>query len=366
MNVLADGAHERKRILLFVFEQPEQSQPLARLLANVATVRAIHVSELETYEPVHPVAVVCDFNLNSGKSFRAVQAELARPAYQHVPRLIVMDRGKSLGIVEAGALGATETIPRPFDPETTLTRFRTLFASGFARDMSRLRTPLGQGVSSAHSAIQRIFEGGAAGSALTLDDIVAQEEPTIEAIQAASLRGWLEAIRHHHSQTYRHCLAVTGIAVAFAQHLGMNLDDQRRIARAAVVHDVGKAQIPLAILDKPGRLTAEEAELIREHPGLGVEALLSSPDDFSPEAHDVVLHHHEMLDGSGYPDRLVGAEISDIVRIITIADVFSALIEDRPYKQSASRADAWQSMQGLSGRLDADLLRAFQGVALYN
>ena len=97
----------------------------------------------------------------------------------------------------------------------------------------------------------------------------------------------------------------TGFAVAFAQHLGMREEDQRRLTRAALLHDVGKAFIPVAILDKPGTLTHEEMTEIRKHPRLGYDAL-AAQGSFPREMLDVVLHHHEFLDGSGYPDGLSG------------------------------------------------------------
>jgi HD-GYP domain-containing protein (c-di-GMP phosphodiesterase class II) len=360
----AVAAFDQKRILLFLFEQPALSQALARTLANVAMVRAVHVSELEKFNPVAAVAIVCDFDLSSGRSFRAVQAELARPAYRNIPRVVVTDR--ALGIVEAGALNATETMSRHLGPEKILARFRSLFASSFELNIAKLDTALQSGLSSAHAAASKIFEGIPSGIPLMLEDVAEQEEPTIEAIRVASLRGWLEAVRHHHSQSYRHCLSVTGIAVSFAQQLGMHHDDQRRVARAAIVHDVGKAHIPLAILDKPGKLTEEETSAVREHARLGHDTLLQGPDAFPFETLDAVLHHHELLDGSGYPNGLAGRDVSDLVRLITMSDIFSALIEERPYKAPLSRPRAYDVMLGMEGKLDADLLRAFQAVALHN
>ncbi|NNM71745.1 HD-GYP domain-containing protein [Enterovirga aerilata] len=364
--MIAAEAQDRTRILLLVFERPEASQGLARLLANIAMVRAVHVSELERHRAVPAVAVVCDFNVNSGRSFRAVQAELARPEYRHVPRMVVMDKGKALGIVEAGALGVTGTISRPFDAEAILGRFRSLFASSFERDIAELDGPLRSGVSSAHSVVAKMFERLPAGDRITLDDIAVQEEPTIEALREASLRGWLDAVRRHHSQSYRHCLSVTGVAVSFAQHLGMSHADQRRVARAAIMHDVGKTHLPLTILDKPGSLTEDEIALVREHPRLGFRSLIETGEQFARDTLQVVLHHHEMLDGSGYPHGLAGREIPDLVRIVTVADVFSAMIEDRPYRRPMSRAKAYEALLGMEGRLDPDLVQAFRPVALHN
>ena len=95
-----------------------------------------------------------------------------------------------------------------------------------------------------------------------------------------------------------------------------------------MLHDIGKARIPLAILEKPGPLDENEMAVMRQHPQFGLDAL-GSVSGIHKEMADVVIHHHEYLDGSGYPHGLRGSEISDLVRMITIADVFAALIDRR-------------------------------------
>ena len=162
------------------------------------------------------------------------------------------------------------------------------------------------------------------------------------------MREWLTTVGCHHTGSYRHCLFVTGFAVAFAQHLGMREDDQRRLARAALLHDVGKAFIPVAILDKPGPLTLEEMEEMRQHPRRGYDAL-AAQGGFPPEMLDVVLHHHEFLDGTGYPDGLNGKQISDIVRLTTIVDIYAALVEKRAYRLQFTHARAF-AHDGRNGR----------------
>jgi putative nucleotidyltransferase with HDIG domain len=172
----------------------------------------------------------------------------------------------------------------------------------------------------------------------------------------------LTTVGCHHAGSYRHCLFVTGFAVAYAQHLGMREDDQRRLARAALLHDVGKAFIPVAILDKPGPLTLEEMEEMRQHPRRGFDAL-TAQGGFPPEMLDVVLHHHEFLDGTGYPDGLNGKEISDIVRLTTIVDIYAALVEKRAYRLQFTHAKAFGMMEEMGDKIDQHLLHAFRPVA---
>ena len=147
-----------------------------------------------------------------------------------------------------------------------------------------------------------------------------------------------------------------GFAVAFAQHLGMREDDQRRLVRAALLHDVGKAFVPSALLDKPGKLTDEEMAEVRQHPRRGYDAL-AAQGGFPPEMLDVILHHHEFLDGSGYPNGLSSNQISDIVRLTTIVDIYAALVEKRAYRMPFTHSRAFTMMEGMGGKLDQQLLQ---------
>jgi HD-GYP domain-containing protein (c-di-GMP phosphodiesterase class II) len=156
---------------------------------------------------------------------------------------------------------------------------------------------------------------------------------------------------------------VTGIAVDFGLSLGVGKVDIERLYTAAMFHDIGKARIPLAVLDKPGRLDAGERALVETHPAAGYEILKENA-DISTEILDAVRHHHEYLDGSGYPDALCAANISDMVRLLTIADIFAALIEQRSYKPTMPREDAYEIIRSMQGKLEMPLVTAFRDVAL--
>jgi putative nucleotidyltransferase with HDIG domain len=163
--------------------------------------------------------------------------------------------------------------------------------------------------------------------------------------------------------TYQHCLLVTGIAVDFGLNLGLGNADIERLHAAAIFHDIGKAKIPLAVLDKPGRLDDAERALIETHPAAGYDALKGNA-GISSEILDAVRHHHEYLDGSGYPDALGAEGISDIVRMLTIADIFAALIEERHYKPTMPRDRAYEILRSMRGKLEMPLVAAFREVAL--
>jgi putative nucleotidyltransferase with HDIG domain len=157
--------------------------------------------------------------------------------------------------------------------------------------------------------------------------------------------------------TYSHSLGVTHAAMQIAQRMGITGERSRLIYRGALLHDLGKLRVPNTILDKPGKLDVIEWQVVREHPGLSGE-ILGRIKPFKELAR-IVGEHHERLDGSGYPAGLKGAEISLESRIIAVADVYGALLEDRSYRKGFSREQAQAAMaRDIPEKLDADCCAA--------
>jgi putative nucleotidyltransferase with HDIG domain len=362
MSALANKTSTKRRLLL-ASDRSDQSSELASILQSVSEVDTISTSDIPEVPARNLSGIVVDINLRSAESVQRVRNKLRAEAYRALPRLFVLADALHHGSMQAWALGATDTISRPFDAEGILARIRSAFPDSNGYDATDHGRTLNTGVAAAHVVMIKIFEKLPAGVPLTMDDIVQAENKILKAIKHSSLREWLTTVGCHHTDSYRHCLFVTGFAVAFAQHLGMREDDQRRLARAALLHDVGKAYIPVAILDKPGVLTVEEMVEIQKHPRLGFDAL-ADQGGFPPEMLDVILHHHEFLDGTGYPDGLSGNQISDIVRLTTIVDIHAALVEKRAYRLPFTHAKAFEVMEQMGGKLDQHLLQAFRPVAL--
>jgi len=362
MTALAQQPSSKRRLMLAT-DRTDASSELANILRSVGEVDSIATADIPEAPAGHFAGVVVDINLRSPESVQQVRNKLRGDSYRSLPRLFVIADALHHGSMQAWALGATDTIARPFDPADILRRIRAAFPDTAGFDTTDRGKMLNRGVEAAHGVMVKIFAKLPAGEPLKFSDIVEAEYKVLKAIKHSSLREWLTAVGCHHIDTYRHCLFVTGFAVAFAQHLGMREDDQRRLARSALLHDVGKAFIPVAILDKPGNLTLEEMNEVRQHPQRGYDAL-AAQGGFPPEMLDVVLHHHEFLDGTGYPDGLSGQEISDIVRLTTIVDVYAALVEKRAYRLPFTHAKAFSTMEAMGDKFDPHLLQAFRSVAL--
>src|ERR1700761_7381120 len=331
MTALANKTSTRRRLLL-ASDRSDQSSELADILQSVSEVDTISTADIPETPASNLSGIVVDINLRSAESVQRVRNKLRTESYRAMPRLFVLADALHHGSMQAWALGATDTISRPFDAQGILARIRSAFPDSDSFDATDRGQALNTGVAAAHRVMVKIFERLPAGEPLKLANIAEAENKIVKAIKHSSLREWLTTVGCHHNDSFRHCLFVTGFAVAFAQHLGMREDDQRRLARAALLHDVGKAFISTDLLDKPGKLTDAEIAEIRKHPRLGYDAL-AAQGNFPPEMLDVILHHHELLDGTGYPEGLAGSEISDIVRLTTIVDIYAALVEKRAYRQ---------------------------------
>jgi putative two-component system response regulator len=143
--------------------------------------------------------------------------------------------------------------------------------------------------------------------------------------------------------TRGHCDRLAKLAVALAQHLGLSEEQLLALRRAGIVHDIGKVGVPEHILLKPGPLTDEEWRIMKEHPVIG-ERICAPLKSFRLVL-PIIRHHHEKLDGSGYPDGLKGAQIPLTARILQVVDVFDALTTDRPYRKALSFEAAFALMR---------------------
>lgn len=172
------------------------------------------------------------------------------------------------------------------------------------------------------------------------------------------VREWGESIESKDSYTQGHCNRVADYACMLADAAGLPEPERHWFRMGALLHDVGKVSVPHAILTKPGKLDAQEWAVMTRHPEYGVELLQGI--DFPWDVRPMIRHHHERFDGTGYPDKLRGAQIPLEARILTISDIYDALTTTRSYRPSFSHDRAVQILQEERGRaVDPELLDLF-------
>lgn len=334
--------------ILILTDDPESGNRLARLIGGSAMVR-----DLYDYGPPPTGArvVIGDIHLPHSDTINRLKRALAIARGPATPLLYLFHGSQERGEIQGAMLGATQCLSAL---SAAAILVKTLDALNPPPVMPM--TPV-EHVEAAREAFANVFspEGPA-------HDLVDHGTEIVNrAIHDMRVGKWLSLVAAFDDMTHRHCLTVAGLAAAFASTLNFNTADAHLLTKGALLHDIGKARIPLEILNKPGRLTEPERNIMAQHAPIGYEMLQGK--GFSEVVMQVVRSHHELLDGSGYPDGLQGSEIPDLVRLVTICDIFAALIERRPYKAPMGARTAYGIMSDMTGKLDADLLRAFGPVA---
>ncbi len=199
-----------------------------------------------------------------------------------------------------------------------------------------------------------------AGNDLNLQSARPMIRECVESVKAnASAMFWMSRIKSRDAYTAEHCLRVAIFCVAFARFLGLPDDDLEIVGMCGLLHDLGKLKVPDEILNKPGALTPDEHRIMRQHTTLGYE-LLRADSSLDPIISDVTRHHHERMDGQGYPQQLAEWQISRFARLVSIVDAFDAITSDRCYRDGLPTSDAIRILyQNRGQQFDASMVEAF-------
>lgn len=337
-----------------VFLISDDMQRTGRLARDLAAFRTCDLYDL--YDDTPPAAVpeliVSDVRTLTSDAILRLRRILERMRNAQVPYLCLLHDDTPRARAQAEALGASGTLSAGAASRLLLSTLAALQERSVPVPAYAMRQA---GV--ARKFLREIFVPGFALTPTVIDN---GAELVAGAVRETGIRDWIRTVRLFDDATHQHCLLVAGLAAAFSVTLGLSTSDRHRLAKAALLHDVGKVHVPTAILNKPGPLTEDEMAMMRMHPAKGHAMLLNG--GFEDAMLTVVRSHHEMLDGSGYPDGLKGGSIPDLVRLVTVCDIYGALIERRSYKPPMAAGRAFGILQGMAGCLDGDLVRAFMPI----
>lgn len=288
-------------------------------------------------------------------SIALVDLDLPEPAVRRI-FTAVQNRGKGTGVmaivgetdhalaVSATQLGCIDFLTKPFDPDKFSIRIHLALERLQTVERDRMyRLALEERVK---SRTEEIWDKRA--------KIQQQFLNTIHAL--------VRALDAKHPYTGGHSRRVADLAVLLARHVGMNAEEVRHVERAALFHDIGKIGVEDSILNKSGKLTAEEYDKVKKHP-LIAEEILAPLEEFGGPIMRYVKHEHERVDGRGYPSGLKGEDIPIGSRIIAIADAYDSLVTDRTYRKASSPERALIEIRRCKGtQFDANLVDSFMDV----
>ncbi|HEY8378974.1 MAG TPA: HD domain-containing phosphohydrolase, partial [Nannocystis sp.] len=303
---LRDAQAQRSKILV-VDDHPEIVRVIERLLAPQHDVYTAGNGEegLQKIHELKPDLVISDVMMPKLSGFQLVEILRKDPATERLPVLLLTARADGRDRVRGLRRGASDYLVKPFLPEELKARVSNLLrAQHYESYLTRLNEELATKSSSLETRVHSFF----------IDTV----------------RTLVAAIDAKDFYTGGHSERVSYFAVRIGEHMKLPRPMLRTIELGALLHDVGKIGIPDKILNKPGALTLEEIEIIRQHTVLGGRILEKSPE--LAELRRFALHHHERWDGTGYPDRLRGEDIPRSVRVVSVADCWDAMVSDRIYR----------------------------------
>ncbi len=296
-----------------------------------------------------------------------------RASVQHV----VIDTAKGLDVAPEPATTILDDVEVPREPDVPADPGASLPVVAEADTASALVAPTSfqdevqrasRIVASSRMAMESMFQDVRLGKAVDaqhclplVDDITQSVSRNPGAIVS------LARLKTSDDYTYMHSVAVCALMVMLAKQLGLNETDTREAGLAGLVHDLGKALMPLDVLNKPGALTQEEFAIMKGHPQAG-HGMLVEGRGVGPVSLDVCLHHHEKVNGKGYPHGLQGDEISRFAKMGAVCDVYDAITSNRPYKAGWDPAESLQKMAlwTREGHFDEAIFQAFvKSIGIY-
>jgi putative two-component system response regulator len=320
-----------RQTILVVDDTPENIDVLTEVLAPSYQTKVATNGEkaLRIMAGEHkPDLILLDIMMPGISGYEVCQRLKRNSDTRGIPIIFVTAMGEMEDEKKGLELGAVDYITKPISPAIVLARVRTHLA---LYDQTR-----------------------------ELEQMVAQRTAELQTTRLQIIRRLGRAAEFKDNETGNHVIRMSHYARLTALALGMQEARADLLFHAAPMHDVGKIGIPDNILLKPGKLDAQEWEVMRQHPQMGADIIGQHKDALLEAAYSVALTHHEKWDGSGYPHGLRGEEIPLFGRIVAIADVFDALTTARPYKSAWSVEEALSHIQASAGQhFDPGLMAAF-------
>ena len=312
-----DFSNDKPRILI-VDDEPANLKVMREVLGNQYRMSFAKsgAAALALLEKEQPKLILLDIMMPDMNGFEVCEILKSTPALSHIPIIFVTALGDESDEFKGFELGAVDYITKPISPAIVRARVKTHLSLVQAEQLKQAHVDL----------VHRLGR----------------------------------AAEYKDTDTGEHIARMSQYSKLLALEFGMGEQQAELLRQAAPMHDVGKIGIPDAILLKPGRLTPDEFNHMKQHAAIGAQILANSSSPLLQLAHKLAIEHHEKWDGSGYPNGLKGEQISVEGRIVAIADVFDALTSKRPYKEAWGVEEALEHMQAQAGKhFDPHLINLF-------
>ena len=326
--------------ILIVDDEPSNLKLLDRMLRGQGYQHLILIGDprevLGAYQAERPDLILLDINMPHLDGYQVMQ-QLQSLNDPLLPPIIILTAQSSKDyLLRSLALGARDFVSKPFDVNELIMRVRNLLEAQLAQRLLLDQKSM-------------------------LEEMVRSRTEELHHTRLEIVQRLGKAAEYRDEETGNHILRMSHTSALLARALGWSESDCDLILNASPMHDIGKIGIPDAILRKPGKLDAEEWEIMKTHAEIGARLLDGDDSTLMQMARDIASCHHEKWDGSGYPRGLTGEAIPLAARIAALADVFDALTSERPYKQAWTIEAAMAWIRDGGGRhFDPQLIELFE------
>ena len=332
-------------------------------------IKEIHTSQLRLGMYLHKLGVSWFKHPFVQNAFLLESADDLRTIRDHGIEKVWIDTDRGADLAAESPASATPRSDQPRQTPDTMVPVEAPAPAPAAAKKPSMQAEVAQArklCTMAKNEIASMFNDARMGKVVKAGDAM----PLVEEISASVLRHpsaliSVARIKTHDEYTFMHSVAVCALMVALARQLNL---DPRLVKEAGIgglMHDLGKAVMPLEVLNKPGKLTDDEYSIMKLHPEAGWKMLHDSG-EATQGTLDIALHHHEKVDGTGYPKGLKGDQISLLSRMGAVCDVYDAVTSNRPYKQGWDPAESIKRMASWKGHFDETIFKAFvRSIGIY-
>lgn len=357
---------DTKHILVLVDSNDEHRRQVATSLMSLYNVVEFDSSlgVAKYIRDIQPGVVLVSEDVSPRGGFELVRDLRDNWKLKIVPILMLLDSSGGGTLTSAYDCGASGWLVKPYKRSDLIKLISRQFNATIETKWDALPPLQAQALKGTVDMFNNLSDNLGKGEPIVYGEVREACAPLVEAVNSGEFKSILSGVREHDNYTYAHSMRVAVFLSLFGQTIGLSLKDQKQLATGGLLHDVGKMYIPHLVLNKPGKLTEDEFEIMKGHVN-ATEEVLRRGGDIPRGVITIASQHHEKLDGSGYPRGLAGNELNELARMASIVDVFSALTDRRVYKPSMPAEKALDIMKNEMGnQLDMDLLARYRRMLL--
>ncbi|NQV57235.1 MAG: HD domain-containing protein [Rhodospirillales bacterium] len=310
---------------------------------------------IDQISTLRPLAIIIDDDLKPRGGLKFLSKLREGATAKSIPTLLLIARHQENIVRKTDYLGELNYIIKPFKRDQLRGEVSGLVNKGVEKSWDTLppvqRSVLNETVSIFRDSFRSIQNG----QPIPVVEIEKSCQPLVQAVTDNQVTGLLDAVQNHDDYTYVHSLRVAIYLALFGHSIGIKGKDLLTLSSGGLMHDLGKCRIPHDILNKPGRLSESEFDVMKTHVHHTGE-IFDSTGGIGIGVQTIALQHHEKIDGSGYPKGISGVKLDELSRMATIVDIYSALTDRRVYKPAMEPVKAIGILESIPGEVDQKLL----------